>query len=70
MLSFKRNQLFELITSQEKWFKGHDGAPDYCDSNKAGVLKHRHKAGTLSQEAYDDLFFHFGYKKELTYTKS
>lgn len=70
MLSFTKNQLFDIITSEPNWFKAHGDRPAYCNATAAGVLKHRHKKGQLSQESYDNLFFHFGYKKELLYTKN
>lgn len=63
-VSFTQNKLFDLITGTEKWWEG------YTDANGARVLKHRHKTRLLSQESYDNLFFHFGYKKELIWTKS
>ena len=64
MLSFTQKQLFNLITSTDGWNKG------YCSNTAAAVLKFRHKEGTLSQKAYDKLFFHLGYKKELIWTKN
>lgn len=53
-----------MITSLRGWYKYNN----FCDANAAGVMKHRHKHGQLSDEQYEKLFFHFGYKKELIWT--
>ena len=54
-----------MITSTKKWYEYND----FCDKNAAAVMKHRHQKGELSEESYEKLFFHFGYIKELTWTK-
>jgi hypothetical protein len=69
VISFTTNQLFQLLTATRNWYKGDDVTPPFCDESAAGTLKLRHKRGELSEESYEKLFFHFGYKKELVWTK-
>ncbi|HEY4196876.1 MAG TPA: hypothetical protein VGM63_15140 [Mucilaginibacter sp.] len=64
MAEFTTKQLFRAITSMKDWFKYNN----YCDANAAAVLMHRHKKNQLSEETYEKMFFHFGYKKQLIWT--
>lgn len=68
MTQFTTKQLFRAITNEKNWFEADSVRPAFCDKNAAAVLKHRHKKGELSEETYEKLFFHFGYKKELIWT--
>lgn len=54
---FTQSELFELLTSQPRWYEG------YCDANNARQLRYAHRLGSLGQKTYDDIFFHFGYIK-------
>jgi len=70
-LIFNTRDLFQVITATKNWYEGLELDPPtpFCDKNAAQVLKHRHNNGELSEESYEKLFFHFGYKKELVWTK-
>lgn len=60
---YTKRELFEILTSDPNWY---DGLFTY---NNAAVIKSRHKTEKLGEETYDEIFFHFGYFKQVTWSK-
>ena len=58
-------QVLTEIFDTYKWYIG------FCDDNYAGVLKHRYKTTTLSQDTIDKIIKHCGYVvvTQKTYSK-
>lgn len=54
----------DIILLDKEWYRG------YCEKKASHLIKHRHLKGILTEETYEKIFFHFGFKKELIWTKN
>lgn len=62
MAELTTKQAMNIILQKPLWYEG------YCNVKTARTILHRHKKGILSDTTYEKILFHFGFKKQITWS--